>query len=252
MEGANLSALEEANGMILSRANLLAVAMAEVSPHDQSLHQLHIAGDGSTAASNGTSLLAVSPMTEKPPSMPEFPDETSVPQHGVGVLPEVVGEVLKTLPRGNLAIELGYAAITKVKKGEDGTYRSVEITTTDMNQNRRLEGKLARKPFPELQPVLRAAKAKAIHRVCVDRKALLKLLQTFDGACGPGDNSAFIEFGSDPKDGILIRGFCARTGQRVIGYQTPLDTSGQWLPMSQWERSMMARGIRSPIQTKED
>ncbi len=226
--------------MILSKANLVAVKVAAADKSDPALHQLHVEADGTTVASNGNAILAVEGLNEKPVSMPRFEVEGEIDDEGIGIQPEVVEEALRNMPKGNLRLELGFAAIT-IADTEKGV---VELTTTDLVLEKKSKGKMAKRRFPMWRRVLRLAGRKERRKICVDRRALIRLLQAMDSACPDPEHSVFIEFGNEPTDGIILRGMSVETGQHAVGYVIPLDTMGKWLPLNQWERRVMARARR--------
>lgn len=216
---------------------------------DPVLHQVHIEGDGTTVASNGHAMMVVQPVEAEPQAMPEMEDECEVPDDGIGVDLEVIDETLSDLPKGNLSLELGFAVLTECEP----TTRTVQFTTTDLNRNKTVEGKLARARFPEWKGVLRRAKKAQVMskqkqnlRVCVDRRELIALLQAMHTACPDPDNPIFIEFVPGKEDdigggGIILRARAVHSDQRAIGYIRPVDTAGKWLQMNRWEKQVLAR-----------
>jgi len=226
--------------VLLSKANLAPIKVAGADKRDQVLHQLRVEADGTTVASDGSAILAVEPIDDRPAAMPDFKTETDVGEDGAGIPPEIVTEALRNIPKGNLGLELGFVAVTGYNE-EDGT---IELTATDLNKNLKVEGQLSRRRFSEWRPVLQRARKACKHRVCVDRKALIKLLQAMESACPNPDNSAFIEFGESETDGFLVRSVGVETGQRAIGYMLPLDTGDEWLKMNSWERKVMRRSVK--------
>jgi len=139
--------------MLLSKANLVVVKVAGTDKKDPVLHQVHIEDDGTTVASDGSVMMAVEPLEAagrgRPAALPEFADEDEIPDGGVGVVPEVIIETIKNLPRGALGLELGFACVTKCLSGEgeedgdSGGARSIELTTTDLNKKLKVEGRLS-------------------------------------------------------------------------------------------------------------
>lgn len=230
--------------MKLSRANLEVRRVASSDDKDAELSQVHIEQDGSTAASNGKSLLAVQPVSEERvgAALPTMEDECTVPSGGVGVRLGVIDDTIRNLPKGNLGLELGYAVITEC----DEEKRSIELTTTDLNKRRKVEGQIVRARFPEYRHILRRAKRAATKRVCVDRKELMNLLAAMDKACPHPDNAVFIEFGGE-KDGLVLRSVSVQTGQRAVGYTMPLDTGGDWLVENEWEKKLFAKSAKRKI-----
>jgi hypothetical protein len=127
---------------------------------------------------------------------------------------------------------------------KDGRVEKVELTTTDLNLHRKVEGHVARRRFPEWKNVLRGARRRTTRRVCVDRRALITLLQAMETACPNPYHTVFIEFGEGENDGFVLRSASVENGQHAIGYMVPLDVEGDWLKMSPWERRTLARSIK--------
>ena len=234
--------------MLLSKANLVTVKVAGTDKRDQVLHQMRVEPDGSTVASDGQAMLVVEPVSERPEAMPDFDDETDVGDGGAGFSPAVVNDALRNIPKGALGLELGFVAVTGLDE-EDG---KVELTATDLNKNLKVEGPLARRRFPEWEGVLRRAKRACSHKVCVDRRALIRLLQAMESACPNPDHSVFIEFGEEETDGFLLRSVGVETGQHAVGYMVPLDTGGEWLKMNAWERKALGRTIKRRRRGEEE
>ncbi|MBW1779369.1 MAG: hypothetical protein JRL30_01395, partial [Deltaproteobacteria bacterium] len=98
--------------MLLSKANLAPIKVAGADKRDQVLHQLRVEADGTTVASDGSAILAVEPIDDRPAAMPDFKTETDVGEDGAGIPPEIVTEALRNIPKGNLGLELGFVAVT--------------------------------------------------------------------------------------------------------------------------------------------
>jgi len=231
--------------MKFSRANLQVVRVVTRNKADTVLRQVRIDADGTTVASDGNAVMAVEPVSEdtirEESALPAFASETDVPEDGVGLVPEVVTEAIRNLPKGNLALELGFVVLTDCSEKE----QQVALTTTDLKMNKTVEGYMARKRFPEWRSILKRIKRRSTRKVCLHRKSLIRLLNAVDAACPAGEPLVFLEFSDTPEtDGILLRAVAVETGQRVIGYLMPMDTGEDWLKLSPWEQSVFARAIK--------
>ena len=215
--------------------------MAWKDKRDLELHQVRVEPDGSTVASDGNVMLAVSPVKGYPRGLPEMPDEKKV-EDGVGIPIEIVTEALKNIPKGSLGFELGYAVVTKCE-GE-GAAGTIELTTTDLNKRLKVEGPIARKLFPEWKGVMRKAKDRKARRIAVNRKSLIVLLEAMDVACPDPNGVVFMELSENEEVGILFRAEAADTKQRAVGYIMPLDTQGEWLKMSKWEKRLFGKSAK--------
>jgi len=236
--------------MILSKANLQVLDVASHNNKDADLHQVHVEPDGSSVGSDGKVLMAVEGMKDRPGTLPEFKGEEEAEgmlrkEGGVGLLPEVVHQARKDLPKGALAIELGYVAVTKVEEGRSG---GVELTSTDLKKNLKVEGGKARRRFPEWGKVLREVRPgdTDVHRICVDRRSLMKLLKAFDLAAPDPEGALFLEIPTQGSGGLILRARNVVTGQAVVGMCLPLGTRGEWLEMSPWERGLFGDSKKKP------
>jgi hypothetical protein len=243
--------------MLLSRANLSVIDIALKDSTDPVLHQMHVEPDGSTVASDGSVLMAVSPVTERPAAMPEFSGEanaqkTLAAEGFLGVLPNVVSQARRDMPRGALGLELGFAALTGNQPGRAG----VELTTTDLNRNLKVEGRKAKRRFPEWRGVLREGRQgpggtpQEVRRVAVDRKALVRLLRALDAAAPDPENVVFLEIPAGEGAGLVLRARNYQTGQSVVGLAMSINTRGEWLPLSPWEEGIFTASGPTPAPKK--
>lgn len=241
--------------MLLSRANLAVLDVAGRDPKDPVLNQVRIEADGSTVASDGAVLMAVSPVTGVPTAFPEFPGVgvaagVVAAEGGLGLPPEIAAQCRRDMPRGALGLGLGFAAVTLVGAGPTG---GVELTTTDLNRHLKVEGRKGRRAFPEWRATLAGARAPAgatgVAHVAVDRKALVRLLHALDSAAPDPENVVFIEIPlvSGEAAGLVVRARNAATGQSVVGLAMSMNTSGRWLELSAWEAGVFNGAVAKKV-----
>ena len=213
----------------------LAVAMvASKDVRDVALNRVHLASDGSTVASNGRALLAVSPpLPAKARTFPQVEaDMAETPANGVGMSLADVARVRRNFPTEKRP-SLQFAQLTRC----DDT--KVELMTTDGKTHLKVAGALARGKFPRWRKVLAAAKKQANKaRFCVDRQSLILALQAIDKACPDrgGYNPVFVEIG-EPLDAVVLRSQNFETGQVALGIVRPLQVV-DWLKPGDWERGL--------------
>lgn len=224
--------------MILSKANLEVRGVASREARDGPLCSVWIEPDGTTVASNGNMLMAVEGVDRQELGIGEIPGEVGV---GEGVLleAEVAAEVIRNMPRTGKGGGAGqFALVTKCDS------RQVELTCAERTLERRVIGKVGRGHYPTWKSILQRAERDRRQvgqsgggRVCVNRKDLIRLLESLDSACPDpsGDNATFIEFGG-LEGGVVLRSVNYLTGQHAIGLIMPLDTGGQWLLENTWEK----------------
>ncbi len=217
--------------MLYSKANLQVAAVASKNPFDGALNGVQFDADGSTAACDGASLVAVGPA--KPET--HFPDvgKRATPGHvGVVLKPDFVAEVETIIPKDK-RVSLQHVAMTV---GADPT--KTEFTTIDKSGRVRRVAEHPKKDrvFDWRSVVKKALTPKAggsVTRVCVGRKALLEVLKTMCDACPDNTDAAvFIEIGS----GMVLRAVNRETGQRVVGVASARVSGEGWPEKDVWEK----------------
>ena len=221
---------------LYSKANLAVRDLASTDRKDPGLRRVQFDPDGTTVASNGRALIAVSP--PEPRRAERFPrveeDHAEPPAEGVGITPESVGKIAQLIPRGSQE-SLHYAQMTRCDE------REVELMGTDGYRKEKIACVPCRGQFPEWRKPLREAMHAAnTGRVCVDRLSLMRALQALEKACpDPGNNNpVFIEFG-ESGDSLVLRSVNYVLAQRAVAMVKPmLVKDGQWLESDEWERSI--------------
>lgn len=98
--------------------------------------------------------------------------------------------------------------------------------------------------FPRWRGAVARVREQCQTRVCVDARVLMQTLQAWLDACpDPGNrNPVFMEMGGS-HDPILLRGKNWSTNQSVIALVKPLNTKGQWLEESEWEKGIREKPL---------
>lgn len=228
--------------MIVSKANLLTVKVVKNDRAIPVLNNVHFAVDGSTVGCNGQAVLAVGPVPEQ--TKEDIPleqtqgnardDEERFP--AVTVSAESVGEVLKGIPRDTMFG--GLLEFCDVSAGEDG----VTFEWTDGKRKKRVEGKRWPRKYTNYQDVLKRVYntrlTGKVHRVVLNLKRFMAILETLEKACpdSTGQAPVWIEF-SEAND-IMIRTVNQKTGQRAVAVMSSYKgIEGEWLGEDEWERS---------------
>ena len=227
---------------LYSKYNLAVVGVASRDSKDVALNRVHFAADGSTVASNGRALLAISPpQASKARSFPEVEsDNAEPPEDGVGLSLDDVNRIKRTLPTDRRP-SLQYVQMTRCKPTE------VEMMTTDGKTKQKVAGQPARGKFPRWKGILARARRKATKaRICVDRQSLVQALQAIDKACPDrgGFNPVFVEVGG-MEDSVVLRSHNYESGQTAVGIVTPLSVV-DWLDESKWERETLVDDEEEP------
>lgn len=224
--------------MIYSKANLAVRDAASPDKRDVALHRVHFEPDGTTAAASPDGVMAVSPPDPvRAGRFPRLEDaEAAPPPEGVGVPPGYVAAVARAVPAGRSVLH--YAQMTRCSE------REVELMTTNGHEKLKRGSVPCRGRFPRWRGVVGAACRRATRgRVCVNRAALIKMLQALDRACPDRGNSnpVFIEFGGE-GDLLVMRSENCALGQRAVAVVRPLDTGGYWMEPDDWEREVRDAG----------
>lgn len=221
--------------MRLSRANLRVAGVASADKTDPSINRVHVTAAGETVATDGRAVMAVEPVD--PERAARFPDvepaEDAPGKYGVGLSLGSVRDAERLMPRDKRP-SLGYVQITECNA------RWVELVTTDGARKRKVADLPMRGEFPEWRGAVASALAGTRVRVCVDRRALVRLLQALDKAApDPGGRSpVFLELSGDGRP-IVARVFNNSTNQRAVGLMKPLKVEGgKWLRRNAWEEGL--------------
>ena len=225
---------------LYTKYNLAVAEVASRDAKDIMLHRVHFAPDGSTVASNGRALLAVSPPNRvRAQTFPELDEGDARPdKDGVGLTLEDVTRVKRNFPNDRRP-SLQYAQMIRCTK------IAVALLTTDGKTRQVVKGHPARGTFPKWKGMIAKARRKATRaHVCVDRQSLIKLLQAVDKACPDrgGYNPVFLEIGG-PDDAIVIRARNHESVQEAVGMLTPLSVV-EWPDDSAWEKESFGKKPR--------
>ena len=138
--------------MLLSKANIHVMDVAAGGEEGDVLGGVHIAGDGTTVASNGRMMMAVEPVPEE--SYFPIEERAEVPEDGVTVPLHLMEQVKKNLPREKRAV-MQQAAVTKCARGK------IELTTISKTEQRTAAGGMLTQKYPRWKQVLAEAKEMA-------------------------------------------------------------------------------------------
>jgi len=217
--------------MILSKSNLLVSLVAAVQKIPL-LNNIFIRKDGTTIASNGKVLIAVSPTHDK--LRESYPIKDGMVDEDFLIGCESVGQILKDLPRD---IQFnGILEQCSVKLFES----DVNFKITNGRFIKESNVKRLRIKWIDYKNIIsRVFKRKSSIKIVLNKNRLLNLLQALDKICP--DSSSFspiyIEF-TEGND-IILRCIHPKTKQRAIGFMTSYKTKeGTWLPSNVWERSL--------------
>lgn len=233
--------------MIFSKGNLMVSQVASKNPSDLGINCLHLNADGSTVATNAKIIMAVGPVQEDKVRFPDVGDQTTPGTQGVSIPLDLIEGVVKNLPKDKKP-QLQHAAMTR---GRDPA--KVEFSTTDMRHEQRIAGFPKREPFPDWRGVLRRIRGVSGHRICVNRRDLIDLLNAMEDACPDrgGDNPVFMEI-NPQGSGMILRCVNRESGQRALGGITAYNTGGQWLPADSWEGEVFKTEVKRVIKRQGD
>jgi len=214
--------------MILSKKNLLVVECISVDKQVPVLNNIHVAADGSTIASNGRAIIAVSPVPEN--------IKTSIPINetisgAVTFSSETVKKVLRNLPK-----DVQFNGLLEFVDLKNDTF-----TLTDGKRKHEVVGKVYDRNYINYKKVISNAFSKnnSEIRVVLNLKRLLALLGTVEKICGDGvaETPVFIEF--TKENDVLIVGESNKTGQQVIAVMSSYkEIEGKWIVLNDWAKKI--------------
>lgn len=227
--------------MLISRANLAVLHAASDDEKQPALNRVHLESDGTTVAGNGRMLMAVSPvpdeLAEKFPMVGE--ESADIPRGGVGLRLDLVADAVKGMPRDRRT-SIQQAQLTRCDD------EVVELMTTNGAKKRKSAGMPMRGKFPKWRGEWIKAKKKAcVGRICFNGREMINTLTALLKACPDKGNfnPVFMQFGEE-TDGIVMRGMNYETGQAAVAMVNPLDTKGQWMRESEWEKGLVGKKVR--------
>lgn len=230
--------------MLLSKANLMVSNVASTNPSDIGINCVHINPDGSTVAANGKVVMAVGPVDEGRITFPDVGERAIPGPRGTSIPLDLLDKAVKNLPREKKA-SLQCVAMTK---GRDP--KKVQLTTTDMRHEQRIEGFPKPEPFPEWKAALRKIRGDGVSgaRICLNRRDLIELLKAMDEACPDhgSESPIFMEI-NEQGTGLIVRATNRETNQRAIGGITAYNTNGQWVQADAWEKEVFGIAARRLI-----
>lgn len=229
--------------MLLSKQNLLAVAITKRDNRVGALDNVHVTRRGVTVGCSGRSVLVVGPVLKKRKRGVPLPEKGTIGKDGLTISADTVRAVLKVLPRDTkYSGLLEHCNVARDKKDPE----AVRVTVTDGSRTQRIEGKRYPLEFVAWRKLLRRVfkTRKESVRVVLNLDRLLTLMKTIQEVCG--DSSAevpvYIEF-TDQND-VVLRARSRSTGQRAMAVMASyLGKEGTWLEMAKWERRVC--GIRN-------
>jgi len=228
--------------MILSKANLKIVDIASVDKAIPVLNNVHICGDGTTVASNGKVILAVSPV--KAEVKKAVPIKESNPRDTATVSGDTVKEILKNMPKDTMF--KGLLEHTDFNSS-DGSF-----SLNDGKRSRTIFAKLYDRAYIEFRKIFkRAAQAKSLHRVVLNRKRLINLLQTLDAVCADSSGESPIFVDLTDKNNIIVRAVNNINGQRALGIMTAYKgEESKWMQPNLWEKKITGMKMAKKIVLK--
>lgn len=218
--------------MILSKQNLLIVQVAAVDKAIPVLDNIHITQDGTSVASNGKVLVAVSPVIRE--LKEKIPLKETKAKHSVTISSETVKEVIKNMPKDLLFHGLLEHVELNV---QDNTF-----LLSDGKRKRNIIARLYQRAFINFQEIFkRAGKSPVSTRFVINRKRLINILQTIDKICpdSSGESPVFIEL--NEAGNVILKGRNNK-GQRVLSVMsTYKGVEGSWMEDSSWEKKLLGR-----------
>ena len=230
--------------MIFGKTNLQAVDITRIDKAIPVLNNVHFTADGSTVATNGKSIIAVSPIAA------DYKKNVPLKEVRLGkditVNADTVKEVLKNIPKDSLF--RGLLEHCEVTADESG----VQFELTDGKRTKKINGRIFPRAYVPYRQVFGNAKKSTTEvKVVLDRKRFMSLLDAMDRVCpdSSGQAPVFIEFTSN--NDVLLRCVNRVNGQRAIAVMSSFKgAEGQWLEEDVWERKMCGKGAATLKEAK--
>jgi len=220
--------------MIISKQNLLPVALTKPDKNIPVLDCLRIENDGSSIGGNGKSFIVVSPVPEnlKVKVGKIYGNEKS---ESVTVTSETVKEVLKNIPSDSK-----YGGLLEHTEVISKEGNAVDFVLYDGARKRNISGKVNPALYPPYRKLFqRALDNKKSIQLVVNSKRFLPLIETLIKCSNDsGDFSPmYIEF--TEENDIVIRMINPKTEQRCIGIMwSNKGPEAKWLEESTFEKGL--------------
>jgi len=222
--------------VIFSRANLACHEVASTdSEYMKGLSGVQFEHDGSTVATNGRILLAVSPAHPERAKFPDVAcDQLSPSRNGYLMPSSLIVRVVKGLSRVR-KLPLMHVAMSRVRD----THRVGFTSLNESGDPTTTAALPLTEKFPLWRKLLSDLIGQATLRVVLNRDDLVRLLKAIDSACpSTGDvTPVYMEVGTG---GVVLHGRNYETAQNAIGALTAIDTRGQWIEQDYtWHESII-------------
>lgn len=214
--------------MILSKNNLQVVNITSVDKSIPVLNNVHITSDGTTIGANGKSIVAVSPVQEK--IKKAVPLDEKIHRKSCTISSETIKEVIKNIPKDTLFKGLlEYCDFTGNK-----------FILTDGKRKKEIESKKYGRGYIDFKKMFKQISIqKSKHRIVLNRKRLIKLLQVMDTICKDtsGESAVYIDF--TENNNMVLKSVNHQNGQRVVGLMSSYKgIEGHWLDPDKWEKKL--------------
>ena len=226
--------------MILSKANLEIVRVTKDDKQQARLNTLHITEDGSTVASNGRAILAVSPVSEEREKQFPIKRNGDEREEDITLPAQFVKEILKNLPK-----DLMFKGVLEHCIIENIDDDAVVVYVTDGKRTNSIKGQKHRQRYLSYGDVIGQAinDSSSRTRAVLNLKRLLTLLSTIDKVCpdSTGETPVYLEFTKDNDD--IVRGYNRKTGQDIVAvmmsYKDYKDIKGKFHINEKWESGLI-------------
>ncbi len=214
--------------MILSKSSLKVSDISAVDKDIPVLNNVHITSDGSLIAANSKSVIAVSPVSKDVKT--KVPINESNHHKRATISTETIKEVIKNIPRDTL-----FQGLLEYCDFNDGSFE-----LTDGKRKKKIEGNVYQRDFIKFRGIYKEVDSeKRKHRIVLNRKRLIKLLQVIDAICPDtsGESAVYIDF--TDNNSMVLRAVNHKTRQRCIGIMHSYKgIEGNWLNPDLWEKKL--------------
>ena len=214
--------------MIVSKSSLKIVELTTTDKAISVLNNIHITHDGTLVAANGKAVIAVSPVNEE--LKKKLPIKESKKHKPATIESSTIKEVIRNMPRDTM-----FQGLLEFCDFNDGNF-----TLSDGKRKKKIESKLYSRAYIEFRKLFKKISPfNSKHRIVLNRKRLIKLLQVIDNACpdSSGESPVYIDFTED--NGMVLKAVNYKNGQRCIGIMNSYKgVEGNWLEPNVWEKKL--------------
>jgi len=218
--------------MILSKQSLYSHELVGADKAVPMLNNVHVSIDGTVVSSNSQGMLAIEPVRKE--MKDNIPLKDNFLKKSLTITLDSVKELIKNLPKDTLFKGLlEYVSIQWDNKREH-----FFALITDGHREQKIELNVFDRGYIKFgQMFKKICSAKKVHKIVVNRKRLIKMLQTIDKVCPDKTEDSLIFIELTDVNGIILKSINHKNGQRCLGVMNSYKIENiEWPEPSLWEK----------------